>query len=94
MRQPEHRVPQERPEQPADPAAAHGDEPEHEERVQAEDVEAVHAHGRQQRHAAGRGGEGAEQGRREVVVPAGLAEGEVGVPGQGVEEGEGVVVCG
>ena len=54
------------------------------ERIQAKEVDVVEIEGGQGRHAAGRGDEGGQDRGGEVVAAAGLAEGKVGVPGQGL----------
>lgn len=86
MRHPEDRVPDKRPQQPADGATAGGDQAEHEEGIEAEDVDLLDVESGEDGHAAGGGEEGAEERGGEVVAAAGLAQREVGVPGQGVEE--------
>lgn len=81
MRHPEDRIPQKRPQQPPDPAAAEGDQAEHEEGVQTEEVDLLHVERREGGHAARGREEGAEEGGGEVVAAAGFAQGEEGIPG-------------
>lgn len=77
----EHRVAQERAQQPSHAAAPHRAQAQYEERVQTEDIHGFEVQAGDEGDAAGGREEGGEEGGGEVVAAARLAEGEVGVPG-------------